>query len=122
MLGESPVRPRAGFFEGVLISDFHAAYNHYTGLKQRCWVHLLRDIDVFQALYPADTGLAHWGDAVRRLYGKAKAVTAAEAPPALGYHRSVCPMQVELEEQMLALCHPFPNDDAVRDRPSSVDA
>ena len=34
VLGES--------FKGVLVSDFYAAYNHYPGLKQRCWVHLLR--------------------------------------------------------------------------------
>ena len=31
-------------FSGVLVSDFYAAYHHYPGLKQRCWVHLLRDI------------------------------------------------------------------------------
>ena len=31
-------------FSGVLVSDFYAAYNHYPGLKQRCWAHLLRDI------------------------------------------------------------------------------
>ena len=24
-------------FNGVLVSDFYAAYNHYSGLKQRCW-------------------------------------------------------------------------------------
>ena len=30
-------------FSGVLVSDFYAAYNHYPGLKQRCW-DLLRDI------------------------------------------------------------------------------
>ena len=27
-------------FSGVLVSDFYAAYNHYPGLKQRCWAHL----------------------------------------------------------------------------------
>ena len=36
-------------FSGVLVSDFYAAYNHYAGLKQRCWVHLLRDIDELKA-------------------------------------------------------------------------
>ena len=36
VLGES--------FGGVLVSDFYAAYHHYDGPKQRCWVHLLRDI------------------------------------------------------------------------------
>ena len=31
VLGES--------FEGILVSNFYAAYHHYPGLKQRCWVH-----------------------------------------------------------------------------------
>ena len=44
-------------FSGVLVSDFYAAYNHYPGLKQRCWVHLLRDIDELTVLYSDDTGL-----------------------------------------------------------------
>ena len=42
-------------FNGVLVSDFYAAYNHYPGLKQRCWAHLLRDIHDLKALYPQDT-------------------------------------------------------------------
>ena len=28
----------------MLVSDFYAAYNHYPGLKQRCWAHLLREV------------------------------------------------------------------------------
>ena len=44
VLGES--------FTGVLVSDFYAAYNHYLGLKQRCWVHLLRDIHELGAFVP----------------------------------------------------------------------
>ena len=31
-------------FAGILVSDFYASYDHYPGLKQRCWAHLLRDI------------------------------------------------------------------------------
>ena len=31
VLGES--------FEGILVSDFYAAYHHYPGFKQRCWAH-----------------------------------------------------------------------------------
>ena len=27
-----------GGFAGVLVSDFYAAYHHYDGPKQRCWV------------------------------------------------------------------------------------
>ena len=103
VLGES--------FGGVLVSDFYAAYNHYPGLKQRCWVHLLRDIHDLVALYPDDTGLAQWAEAVRQLYDKAKSVAAAGVPVASGLHRSVSPAQLKLEEQLLALCSPFSNDD-----------
>ena len=45
-------------FSGVLVSDFYAAYHHYPGLKQRCWVHLLRDIHGLKALYHQDQNLA----------------------------------------------------------------
>ena len=58
-------------FGGVLVSDFYAAYNHYPGLKQRCWVHLLRDIRDLKALYPKDARLSRWASAVKELYTKA---------------------------------------------------
>ena len=69
VLGES--------FDGVLVSDFYAAYNHYPGLKQRCWVHLLRDIHELKALYPEDRGLVRWAGAVRQVYDRAKAYAQA---------------------------------------------
>ena len=55
-------------FSGVLVSDFYAAYHHYDGPKQRCWVHpcsshgqaLLRDIHDLRALYHDDAPLARW--------------------------------------------------------------
>ena len=59
-------------FGGVMVSDFYAAYHHYPGLKQRCWAHLLRDIHDLKGLYPEDTGLAQWAEAVHQLYTKAK--------------------------------------------------
>ena len=104
VLGES--------FSGVLVSDFYAAYNHYPGLKQRCWVHLLRDIRELEALYPEDTGLSQWAQAVRQLYDKAKSAAAAGVPVAAGFHRSVSPAQLKLEKMLLNLCRPFSNDDA----------
>ena len=50
---------------GILVSDFYASYDHYPGLKQRCWAHpvsstgqaLLRDIHKLKALYPEDAVL-----------------------------------------------------------------
>ena len=89
-------------FGGVLVSDFYAAYNHYPGLKQRCWAHLLRDIHGLKVLYPEDPGLAQWAQAVHQLYTRAKALT-----PRVGQGPRV---QLALEEKLLDLCRPFLND------------
>jgi hypothetical protein len=55
-------------FGGVLVRDFYAAYHHYPSLKQRFWAHLLGDLHDLKMLYPEDTGLAHWAEAVHQLY------------------------------------------------------
>lgn len=96
-------------FSGVLVSDFYAAYHHYPGLKQRCWAHLLRDIHDLEALYPEDSGLAHWAANVHRLYAEAKALVSSEA-----WRRRRA--QLRLEGRLLALCRPFLNN------PSAVQA
>ena len=93
VLGES--------FEGILVSDFYAAYHHYPGLKQRCWAHLLRDIHALKALYPEDAVLARWAHGAQRLYAKA-GEWAAGGRPSRG--------QLALEERLLALCLPFLED------------
>ena len=98
-------------FNGVLVSDFYAAYNHYPGLKQRCWVHLLRDIRELEALYPEDAGLSRWARAVRQLYDSAKTCAAADDRTVSGYQQSVSPSQLMLESWLLSLCRPFSNDE-----------
>ena len=103
VLGESPDRAGGRLFDGVLVSDFYAAYNHYPGLKQRCWAHLLRDIHELKALYPQDAALAQWARSVHRLYAKAKAW-------AVGGDRSTPRGQLVLERQLLSLCRPFSDD------------
>ena len=65
-------------------SDFYAAYNHYPGLKQRCWAHLLRDIHDLKGLYPEDAGLAQWAEAVHQVYTEAKASVLPRAQPVQG--------------------------------------
>ena len=93
-------------FSGVLVSDFYAAYNHYPGLKQRCWAHLLRDMDELMAWYPDDLGLAQWAGAVRRVYAKARTCVPADDP------RLASRRQLTLEKELLALCSPFFKDQA----------
>jgi transposase len=90
-------------FSGVLVSDFYAAYNHYPGLKQRCWAHLLRDIHNLRAVYTDDTGLAQWAAAVQQLYADAKALV---SPQAQQRRRA----QLRLEGKLLVLCRPFMGD------------
>lgn len=90
-------------FGGVLVSDFYAAYNHYPGLKQRCWAHLPRDIHDLKALYPEDALLARWADGTHQLYVEAKAFS---SPKAKERRRA----QLRLEGQLMALCRPFLND------------
>jgi len=62
-------------FQGVLISDFYAAYDHYPGPHQRCWVHLLRDCHDLGDLYPKDAALRQWTVDIRSIFERGKAVT-----------------------------------------------
>jgi transposase len=66
-------------FSGILASDFYAAYDHYPGLKQRCWSHLLRAIHDLCEQAPADEQLRRWADRVRQLYLRARAYTHPDA-------------------------------------------
>lgn len=59
-------------FDGVLLSDFYAAYTHYPGLKQRCWAHLLREIHDLRQVFPDDGALATWAEAVQALFVEAR--------------------------------------------------
>ncbi len=90
-------------FSGVLVSDFYAAYNHYPGLKQRCWAHLLRDIHDLKVLYPDDAKLTRWAAAIHKLYADAKGFVHPEAK-----QRRIA--QQRLERKLLTRCRPFLDD------------
>ena len=90
-------------FGGVLVSDFYAAYNHYPGLKQRCWAHLLREVHDLKVVYPDDARLAQWAEGVHQTYIEAKAFTSPKAK----LRRRV---QLRMEERLMALCRPFLHD------------
>ena len=88
---------------GVLVSDFYSAYHHYPGLKQRCWVHLLRDIHDLKKLYPQDSSLSRWAAQVHRIYTQAKAFAHPDET-----QRSLA--QRRLEQKLLRCCAPFLED------------
>ena len=60
-------------FQGVLGSDFYAAYNSYQGLHQRCWVHFLRDGHDLKEQYADDAAVQEWFRKVKALYERARA-------------------------------------------------
>ena len=87
-------------FEGVLVSDFYAAYHHYEGPKQRCSAHLLREIHDLRVAYPRDEALGAWAAAVHVIYADA---VACEPPDVRERVRAMR----RCEEQLLGLCRPF---------------
>jgi len=59
-------------FAGTLVTDFYAAYNIYLGAKQRCWVHLGRDLKALAEKNPDLPDVVAWADAVMGVYHRAK--------------------------------------------------
>lgn len=90
-------------FSGVIVCDFYASYDHYPGLKQRCWAHLLRDMHDLTEIYPSDQPLQAWATAIHDLYDEAKAFAAPQEAVRLAQQRAD-------EQRLLALCRPFLTD------------
>jgi transposase len=65
-------RMLGGAFAGHLVSDFYCGYNEYAGKKQRCWVHLLRDLHALKEAESEDEQVLEWAQAVRALYDQAQ--------------------------------------------------
>ncbi len=96
-------------FSGVLVSDFYAAYDHYDGVQQKCWSHLLRDIHALVRQHPDDAALVAWADGVHACYTQAVAQAAALTARGAGEEerrvtRRAC------EDRLSALCQPFEAD------------
>jgi transposase len=95
-------------FAGVLVTDFYAAYDHYPGPHQRCWVHLLRDIHELKRTHPTDVALVQWGGQVKALYERAKR---DPGPPARWSAKRQTDWRREqqhaAEAALAALCRPY---------------
>ncbi len=60
-------------FAGVLVSDFYAGYQHYPGVKQKCWAHLLRDVHDLRMAHLDDAAVTAWAAGVHDVYLRAVA-------------------------------------------------
>lgn len=69
--GDIAVKALGEKFEGICVSDFYGAYNKVGIVRQRCWVHLLRDLHKLSEAYPEDAGVQGWVAQVRWVYDEA---------------------------------------------------
>jgi transposase len=102
-------------FRGVLVSDFYAAYDHYDGLQQKCWVHLLRDIHTLTRQHPDDAELAVWATAVHGSYTRAVTTASALTDASEEARRQA---RWRLQTELRETCQPFldPESDAPQAR------
>lgn len=104
--GSKVIRRILGFcFSGVLVSDFYAAYNSYEGPKQRCWVHLLRDLDKLVMAMPENVDLAAWVEKIHRIYRTAKKVARWDLS-----EEARSQMRLRLEERLGNVIAPYVAD------------
>jgi transposase len=96
-------------YQGVLGSDFYAAYNIHQGLHQRCWVHFLRDVHELKDAFPQDEQLRSWAKEVKAIYEQALAWTAEGLDPNLSPRardRLRVAQQHAFEQRLWKLCQP----------------
>ena len=58
-------------FAGVLVSDFYVGYQHYPGVKQKCWAHLLRDVHDLRVAHEKEADVQAWAAGVQDVYRRA---------------------------------------------------
>jgi transposase len=89
-------------FTGALVSDFYGAYNIYEGIKQRCWVHFVRDLKALAQKYEANASVAAWVAAVRDVYHRAKLTLLVDYTDI-----ERCKLRQGFESELLALAQPY---------------
>ena len=97
-------------FQGVLGSDFYAAYNVHQGLHQRCWVHFLREGHDLKKAFPDDEELHSWMKHVTAIYEQAVASASRRPQPGLSprqQQQARVAQQHEFEQRLWTLCQPY---------------
>ena len=85
-------------FGGALVSDFYGGYNIYNGIKQRCWIHFLRDLKTLAEKYES---VGAWVDSVKKIYYRAKATVEIDYTDT-----ERCKLRQRFESELLALAQP----------------
>lgn len=91
-----------GDYDGVLTTDFYAAYDACGLRRQRCWAHLARDVHTLREMYAAQADVGDWCTAVLALKTKALALdTTTLSPRQRARHATV----LERQAHALARCY-----------------
>lgn len=93
-------------FAGVLVSDFYAAYDHVPTAKQRCWAHLLRDVQALCQQHPADAALAQWATQLHRLYERGRAGATGRTRGSRAAQRRQWALRAALQAELRELATP----------------
>jgi hypothetical protein len=57
-------------YRGVLISDFYGGYHKIDCQKQKCWVHLLREVRELKKKFPKEAGFIFYSKALKRFFNR----------------------------------------------------
>lgn len=99
-------------FNGVLTTDFYAAYNTYAGFHQRCWVHFLRDIHELKLEYRKHPPLNIWAKKIKQIYEEAKQYTGPDKNLPIGLQiQKRIEKQREFEQRLKTACMPYVKKD-----------
>lgn len=99
-------------FNGVLTTDFYAAYNTYAGFHQRCWVHYLRDIHHLKEEYKKHPPLNKWAKQIKQIYEEAKAYQGSNPNLPIGLQTEErIQKQREFEQRLKTVCMPYVKTD-----------
>jgi transposase len=99
-------------FNGILTTDFYAAYNTYAGFHQRCWVHLLRDIHELKEKHKKHPPLNKWARKINQIYEEAKQYTGPDptTQPGLVVQERIA-KQRYFEEKLKIVCKQYVTKD-----------
>ena len=99
-------------FDGVLVSDFYGAYNIHLGYHQRCWAHLIRDINKLVEDYPDHHQLKQWATEVTGLFQLAKDYPGPDrqrySTPRVQKQQRVRDSR-EFADRLISICQPYLN-------------
>ena len=98
-------------FGGVLICDFYAGYNWYSGPIQRCWPHLLRDLKKLVEAHPDNENVREWAGSIKAIYRVAKKIARR------GFIEGVrIKYRQQLEAKLLSLAQPYIKNESAPQR------